>query len=170
MPHDLPPWSIVYDYFRLWVRTGVWEKINCRWIKLVKKSEGRHEQPSLMAMDSQSVKTSAKKVMEQGIDGFKKIKGRKRHIVVDQLGLVHHFFVSAANLEDVKAVSTLLEPVLTNLSRIKKVLADQGYQGTIQEIINQVYGCVIEITKKLGEGFVVAPCRPCCGKDFFLVR
>ena len=75
------------------------------------------------------------------------------------LGLVHNCFVSAANLADVKAVSTLLEPLLTDLSRVKKVLADQGYQGTIKDVINQVYGCVIEITKKLGEGFVVNPWR-----------
>jgi transposase len=97
--------------------------------------------------------------MEQGVDGFKKIKGRKRHIVVDTLGLVHNCFVSAANLADVKAVSTLLEPVLANLSRVRKVLADQGYQGAVKDVLNKVYGCVLEITKKLGEGFVVAPWR-----------
>lgn len=159
MPHDLPPWSTVYDYFRRWVKTGVWERINTYVIKIVRKSEGRHEQPSLMAMDSQSVKTLEKKGLEQGVDGFKRIKGRKRHVIVDTLGLVHNCFVSAANLADVKAVSTLLEPLLTDLSRVKKVLADQGYQGTIKDVINQVYGCVIEITKKLGEGFVVAPWR-----------
>jgi putative transposase len=159
MPHDLPPWSTVYDYYRRWVKIGVWKRINDHLIKIVRKSEGRNEQPSLTAMDSQSVRTSEKRGMEQGVDGFKKIKGRKRHIVVDTLGLVHNCFVSAANLADVKAVSTLLEPVLANLSRVRKVLADQGYQGAVKDVLNKVYGCVLEITKKLGEGFVVAPWR-----------
>ena len=75
------------------------------------------------------------------------------------MGLVHNCFVSAANVADVKAVSTLLEPVLSKLSRVEKVLADQAYQGEIKNIIKQLYGCVLEITKKLGEGFVVAPWR-----------
>ena len=159
MPHDLPSWSTVYDYYRRWVKIGVWENINSHLIKIVRKSHGRHEQPSLTAMDSQSVRTAEKKGLEQGVDGFKKIKGRKRHILVDTLGLVHNCFVSAANVADVKAVSTLLEPVLSKLSRVEKVLADQAYQGEIKNIIKQLYGCVLEITKKLGEGFVVAPWR-----------
>lgn len=126
LPHDLPPWSTVDDYYRRWVKTGVWEKINTHLIKLIRKSEGRHEQPSLMAIDSQSVRTVEKKRLEPGIDGFKKLKGRKRHIIVDTLGLIHNCFVSRANLADVKGVSVVVEPVLSRNSRVEKILADQS--------------------------------------------
>ena len=60
MPHDFPPWSTVYDYYRRWVKTGVWSKINHQLVKLVRLSEGREEEPSLTIIDSQSVKTVEK--------------------------------------------------------------------------------------------------------------
>lgn len=61
MPHDFPSWSTVYDYYRRWVRNGVWEKINQQLVKLVRRVEGRDEQPSLIIIDSQSVKTVEKR-------------------------------------------------------------------------------------------------------------
>jgi putative transposase len=159
MPHDFPNWSTVYDYYRRWVKTGLWERINSYLNKLVRRVEARDEEPSLMAMDSQSVKTAENRGYEQGIDGYKRIKGRKRHIVVDTLGLVFNCLVTAANLPDVKAVAALLEPILQNLVRIEKILADQAYQGEVRKVVERVHGCIIEITEKLGEGFVVAPWR-----------
>ena len=75
MPHDLLNWSTVYDYYRRWVKTGLWEQINeC----LVRLAEGRDEQPSLTSIDSQSVRTTENKGPAQGIDGHKCVKGRKR--------------------------------------------------------------------------------------------
>lgn len=61
MPHDFPAWSTVYDYYSRWVRIGVWEKINGQLVKLVRRIEGRDEQPSLIIIDSQSVKTVEKR-------------------------------------------------------------------------------------------------------------
>lgn len=61
MPHDFPAWSTVYDYYSRWVRIGVWEKINGQLVKLVRRVEGRDEQPSLTIIDSQSVKTVEKR-------------------------------------------------------------------------------------------------------------
>ena len=61
MPHDLPSWSTVYDYYRCWTKTGVWESINRKLLKVIRKSEGRDEEPSLVIIDSQSVKTAEKR-------------------------------------------------------------------------------------------------------------
>ena len=60
-PHDLPSWSTVYDYYRCWTKTGVWESINRKLLKVIRKSEGRDEEPSLVIIDSQSVKTAEKR-------------------------------------------------------------------------------------------------------------
>ena len=100
----------------------------CPPVKLVRLAAGRDEQPSQTIIDSQSVKTveksappaprsprrkdGASRGLEQGIDGHKQVKGRKRHIVVDTLGLVLNCFVSAANMADVRAATVVLEPVL----------------------------------------------------------
>lgn len=159
MPHDLPNWSTVYDYYRRWVKTGLWEEISARLVKLVRLAEGRDDQPSLTSIDSQSVRTSENKGSDQGVDGYKRVKGRKRHIVVDTLGMVLNCFVSAANMADVKAAVAVLEPVLEAYVRIEKVLADQAYKGDLGEILEQAHHCVLEVTTKLGESFVPAPYR-----------
>ncbi|WP_163699075.1 transposase [Adonisia turfae] len=98
-------------------------------------------------MDSQSVRTSEKKGPDQGIDGHKFVKGRKRHIVVDILGMVLNCFVSAANMADIKAAVVVLEPILETYVRLEKVLADQAYKGILGEIIEHVHHCVLEVTK-----------------------
>ncbi|WP_215618320.1 IS5 family transposase [Leptothoe kymatousa] len=159
MPHDLPNWSTVYDYYRRWVKIGLWEQINERLVKLVRLAEGRDEQPSLASIDSQSVRTSEKKGPEQGIDGHKCVKGRKRHIVVDILGMVLNCFVSAANMADIKAAVAVLGPVLETYVRLEKVLTDQAYKGALGEIAKHVHHCILEVTTKLGEGFIPAPYR-----------
>ena len=89
------------------VRTGVWSQINAYLVKLVRLAEGREEEPRETIIDSQSVKTAEKKGPEQGVDGNKRVKGRKRHLVVDTLGMVLNCLVSAANMADVKAASAV---------------------------------------------------------------
>jgi putative transposase len=66
MPHDLPCWSTVYDYYRRWVKTGVWERINAHLGKLERVAEGRDEQPSLVIIDSQSVRAAEKRGLSKG--------------------------------------------------------------------------------------------------------
>ncbi|ESA38730.1 transposase is4 family protein [Leptolyngbya sp. Heron Island J] len=132
MPHDLPNWSTVYDYYRRWVKIGLWDQMNEHLVKLVRLAEGRDEQPSLTSIDSQSVRTSEKKGPDQGIDGHKCVKGRKRHTVVDILGMVLNCFVSAANMADIKAAVAVLEPVLEAYVRLEKVLADQAYNRNLR--------------------------------------
>lgn len=78
----------VYGYYRKWVKKGLWESINAVLVEQVRSQSGRAQQPSLGMIDSQSVKRGQRGQLEQGVDGYKKVKGRKRHVVVDVLGLM----------------------------------------------------------------------------------
>ncbi len=72
MPHDLPPWSTVYDYYSRWVRTGVWKRMNDYLVRLVRRSEGRDEEPRLTVIDSRSVRTAEKRGKSKAMMAIKK--------------------------------------------------------------------------------------------------
>ncbi len=95
MPHDFPCWQTVYYYFRRWEDDGTWERIHHSLRAEVRIREGRCVEPSAAIADTQSVKTAALAV-ESGYDGGKNVKGRKRHILVDTLGLLLIVFVHDA--------------------------------------------------------------------------
>ena len=101
LPHDFPPYKTVYDYYAKWEKDGTTEAIHDELRRRVRTAAGRNEQPSAAIMDAQSIRTSANvPESSQGIDAAKKIKGRKRHIATDTLGLLLVVLVTAASVQD----------------------------------------------------------------------
>jgi putative transposase len=128
LPHDFPPWPIVYHYYRQWSRDGTWERINDALRAKVRQAEGRHRRPSAAILDSQSVKMTDQPGV-RGYDGGKQVTGRKRHLLVDTLGLLLMVVVTAANSSDQAGAKTVLERAKPQQPRLKHLWADAGYKG-----------------------------------------
>ena len=129
LPHDLPAKSTVYDYFAQWRDDGTWQAMMGALRRAVREAKGRPPAPSIACIDSQTVKGS-EVGGQRGYDGGMKIRGVKRHIVVDTLGLLLVVAVSAASADD----GTYAPEVLRRLSaeqtaRLKQVRADGKYRN-----------------------------------------
>jgi len=129
LPHDFPLWNTVHYYFQEWNADGTWQKILDVLRPLARVQAGRASSPSAAAIDSQSVRT-ALGGKERGIDGGKRVQGRKRHILVDSLGFLIAVVVTAANVDDARAAQDIFAQVRgRDFPRLQVVFADSRYHN-----------------------------------------
>jgi putative transposase len=149
LPKDFAPWRTVYHYFRLWKRSGLLEAIHAHLGEHVRLVDGRKRHASAGILDSQSVK-STECSAERGYDAGKKVNGRKRHLLVDTLGLILMVMILPANIQDRDAARQLLAAWFGRSSRhrLKHLWADGGYTGTLVGWARRLWRCTIEIVKR----------------------
>ncbi|MGI8639484.1 MAG: IS5 family transposase [Pyrinomonadaceae bacterium] len=135
LPKDYPPWKTVYHYFRAWRKCGWWKKTNKRLRRLLRLKSGRSAQSSVGIIDSQSSKTVDTAREAVSFDGGKKVKGRKRHLLVDSLGLLIVVVVHAAGISETAGAREVLAELVGRWWRLKLIWLDGGYKGSLIEWI-----------------------------------
>ena len=155
LPRDFPPWSTVHHYFRAWRNAGVWVRLHRALYVRARAAAGRAPCPTLVIMDGQSVKTTERGGV-RGFDGHKRVKGRKRHILVDTLGLLITSRVGPANVSDRRAGERLLAGLRPLFPAIRAVMADAGHESReFARELEQTEGWRLVIVKRRERAFRV---------------
>ena len=148
LPHDFPPYKTVYDYYAKWEKDGTAEAIHDMLRRKVREQAGRSPGPSAALVDAQSVKTSGNvPESSQGIDAGKKIKGRKRHIATDTLGLLLVVLVTAASVQDTPGGQAVVAELAARHPSVTKTWVDAGYHRGVAEA-GAAHGIDVEVISK----------------------
>ena len=176
IPHDLVPWWAAYRWYRAWAADGTWDAVHDRLRAAVRTAAGKDPRPSAAVLDAQSVKSS-EGGQARGFDMAKKTTGRKRHLVVDTLGLVLVAMVTAASVQDRPGGKQILARFAAAFPTVALVWADAGYANSIDDGLvrwaRQQLGLLLQIVARRDDvkGFAVLPRRWVVERTFgWLVR
>ena len=160
LPKDYPKWKTVYDYFRTWRDDGTWQRIHDTLRAQVRQQAGRHKHPTAGCLDSQSVKTT-QIPGERGYDKGKNVNGRKRHILVDTLGLLLVVVVTAASVSDPAGARLLLARLGGAGKKLRRIWVDGTYRGTLVDWVLDHCRFVLQPVLRTDgkKGFLVLPRR-----------
>jgi putative transposase len=147
LPKEFPAWQTVYYYFRKWRENQWFIALNHNLLKKVRIQSGKQENPSAAIIDSQSVKTD-EQAEACGYDAGKKVKGRKRHILVDTLGLLLTTKVLTADIQDRDGAKLLFLEIKEQMPHLQLVWADGGYRGKLIEWVAVHCLWILEIVKR----------------------
>ena len=148
LPHDFPNWQIVYYYFNTWKKSGLIQQIHESMVEKTRQLEDKEKQPTAGIIDSQSVKSTLVSSESKGFDAGKKIKGIKRHIITDTLGLVLAVVIHSAAIQDRDGAKEVLEQLGNKWKKIVKIFADGGYRGQLIDWVKEKFKIELEIIKR----------------------
>jgi putative transposase len=160
LPCEFPTWSSVYYYFYRWSYNGTWKRLHHLLSSRLREKYGRHKQPTAGCLDSQSVKCSTVPG-QRGYDAGKKINGRKRHILVDTLGLLLAVVVTAASVQDRDGARLLLRHLHGGCKKLRRIWVEGGYGGRLVDWVAQRFKFCLEVVLRFRETrkFVLLPRR-----------
>jgi transposase len=162
MPHDLPPWGVVYQQTQGWLQAGVFEALVHDLRALLRLAAGRSEQPSAVILDGRTLQSSPESGARAGYDGHKRKKGSKVHLAVDTLGQLLALYVTPANQQERAQVAQLAQQIqdVTGQS-VEVAFVDEGYTGDQAAQAAAEYGIRLEVVKlpHAKKGFVLLPRR-----------
>jgi len=148
LPGDFAPWKLVYYYFDTWKKSETFELINDCLIEQTRLKQGKKEQPTVGILDAQSVKSTLVSSESQGFDAGKRIKGIKRHLIVDTLGMVLAVVIQGASVQDRNGAMEVIDKLFETWNGIIKIFADYGYRGTLVEKVKTKFKAVFEVIKR----------------------